>query len=193
MAGAGLRAVRGHRGAIIGFEVGFVDPHVGERRASLGDVVEMAFERVAPVRSFPSYKGQRNYPGYYYAATMDAHVMFESWLASRHRVLPRSCARVATAVQPCTDICRFTATVPVMLSAAVTASEPPDRHDIVALVSQYTTLWSAGSGRLRGNCPFCGSTAFGVRPAPGTGVFFCFRCGEGGDSVVFTAKIEGKR
>ncbi|WP_233304269.1 TnsA-like heteromeric transposase endonuclease subunit [Pseudonocardia terrae] len=40
----------------------------------------MPFERVAPVRSFPSYQGQRNYPGFYYAATLDAHVVFESWL-----------------------------------------------------------------------------------------------------------------
>jgi hypothetical protein len=38
------------------------------------------FERVAPVRSFPSFRGQVSFPGLYYAATMDAHVGFESWL-----------------------------------------------------------------------------------------------------------------
>ncbi|HEY4854308.1 MAG TPA: hypothetical protein VII22_26265 [Streptosporangiaceae bacterium] len=30
--------------------------------------------------SFPSFKRQKNFTGLYYAATMDAHVGFESWL-----------------------------------------------------------------------------------------------------------------
>ena len=38
------------------------------------------FERAAPVRSFPSFKRQKNFTGLYYAATMGAHVGFESWL-----------------------------------------------------------------------------------------------------------------
>lgn len=32
------------------------------------------------MRSFPSLKRQKNFTGLYYAATMDAHVGFESWL-----------------------------------------------------------------------------------------------------------------
>jgi hypothetical protein len=32
------------------------------------------------VRSFPSFRVQVSFPGLYYAATMDAHVGFESWL-----------------------------------------------------------------------------------------------------------------
>ncbi|WP_209666985.1 TnsA-like heteromeric transposase endonuclease subunit [Amycolatopsis magusensis] len=32
------------------------------------------------MRPFPSYRGRRNYPGFYYAATMNVHVPFESWL-----------------------------------------------------------------------------------------------------------------
>lgn len=32
------------------------------------------------MRSFPSFKRQKNFTGLYYAATMDAHVGFESWL-----------------------------------------------------------------------------------------------------------------
>jgi len=62
-----------------GFELGFV--HAGaERRLPLAEAVAVPFEQVAPVRSFPSYRGQRNYPGCYYAACLDAHVEFESWL-----------------------------------------------------------------------------------------------------------------
>jgi hypothetical protein len=38
------------------------------------------FEDVLPVRRFPSYKGQRNFPGSYFAACMGRHVGFESWL-----------------------------------------------------------------------------------------------------------------
>jgi hypothetical protein len=72
--------VCGGHGAQAGFEIGFLDPDAGETRAPLADVTQVAFERIAPVRSFPSYKGQRNFPGFYYSATMDAHVPFESWL-----------------------------------------------------------------------------------------------------------------
>ena len=32
------------------------------------------------MRAFPSYQGQRNFPGLWWAATMGCHVGFESWL-----------------------------------------------------------------------------------------------------------------
>ncbi|MGB6163351.1 MAG: TnsA-like heteromeric transposase endonuclease subunit [Pseudonocardiaceae bacterium] len=32
------------------------------------------------MRSFPSYRGQRNFPGLYFAACMGRHIGFESWL-----------------------------------------------------------------------------------------------------------------
>ncbi|MGH3677804.1 MAG: CHC2 zinc finger domain-containing protein [Mycobacterium sp.] len=41
---------------------------------------------------------------------------------------------------------------------------------------------------MRGVCPFCGSTAFRVRPGHGT--FHCFGCGDGGDGRMFATKIE---
>ena len=44
-------------------EVGYVDPDEGEVRRLFADASGMAFEKVLPVRSFPSYQGQRNYPG----------------------------------------------------------------------------------------------------------------------------------
>ncbi len=88
MAGGGLRAVDGGRSTSgsSGFEVGFTGMDGGETRMSLADAAAVPFERVRPVRSFPSYKGQCNYPGYYYYyyyyyyACLDAHVDFESWL-----------------------------------------------------------------------------------------------------------------
>jgi hypothetical protein len=42
-----------------------VDEQDGEVRMSLGDAAVAPFERAAQPRSFPVYKGQRNYPGLY--------------------------------------------------------------------------------------------------------------------------------
>jgi len=61
------------------FEVAFVADG-REIRQDLRDAAGVRFEDAPPVRRFPSYAGQRNYPGLYYAATMDRHVGFESWL-----------------------------------------------------------------------------------------------------------------
>ncbi|SOD88001.1 TnsA-like heteromeric transposase endonuclease subunit [Streptomyces sp. Ag109_G2-15] len=68
-----------------GFEVAWVQEGVEVRRP-LADVAEVAFEEVAPVREFPSYRGQRHFPGLYWAATMLRHVGFESWLERDHAI-----------------------------------------------------------------------------------------------------------
>ncbi len=44
-------------------------------------------ERAAPVRSFSSYRGQRNFPGLWWSATSGRHVGFESWLERDHAML----------------------------------------------------------------------------------------------------------
>ena len=51
-----------------------------ERQGPLASCWNARFEDVPPVRRFPSYKGQRNFPGLYFAACMGRHVGFESWL-----------------------------------------------------------------------------------------------------------------
>lgn len=75
-----LRVASGQAGLADGFELGFVDADGVERREPLGSAVEVAFEAVAPVRSFPSYRGQRHYPGLWWSSTTGEHVGFESWL-----------------------------------------------------------------------------------------------------------------
>jgi hypothetical protein len=77
-----LRALSGGGpGRTEAFELAFVDGDDGrEIRQCLADCAGLRFEDVPPARRFPSYAGQRNYPGLYYAATMDRHVAFESWL-----------------------------------------------------------------------------------------------------------------
>ena len=61
------------------FEVEFVESIGDIRKGLLAELWSTSFERVRPVRSFPSFRGQKSFPGLYYAATMDAHVGFESW------------------------------------------------------------------------------------------------------------------
>lgn len=51
-----------------------------EREGALTACWNARFEDVPPVRNFPSYQGQRNFPGLYFAACTGRHVGFESWL-----------------------------------------------------------------------------------------------------------------
>ena len=67
------------RGGDSCFGVEFVDDVGVRHKGPLAALWSTRFERVNQVRSFPSYRGQKNFTGLYYAATMDAHVGFESW------------------------------------------------------------------------------------------------------------------
>ena len=50
------------------------------QRMPLAQCFDVRFEDVAPARSFPSYRGQRNFPGWWWSSTMNRHVGYESWL-----------------------------------------------------------------------------------------------------------------
>ncbi|MFJ1895449.1 TnsA-like heteromeric transposase endonuclease subunit [Streptomyces sp. NPDC088115] len=58
-----------------------------ERRVPLARAARVRFEDGRPVREFPSYRGQRNYPGLYWSATAGTHVGYESWLERDHAML----------------------------------------------------------------------------------------------------------
>ena len=60
--------------------VEFVDVDGRLRREPLTDCAGAGFEVAPTVRSFPSYRGQRNWPGLWRSATMGDHVGYESWL-----------------------------------------------------------------------------------------------------------------
>lgn len=75
-----------------------------------------------------------------------------------------------------------------MLSTSAAAAEPPEPSLIVRVVGQHTTLRSMDGDRMHGLCPFCGSSAFRVRPRQGT--FYCFGCGAGGDAHMFSSQME---
>jgi hypothetical protein len=66
--------------ALADFEISYVDASCGEQRVSLTDGWAVRLEQCLPVRSFASYKGQRNHVGRWWTATAGAHVGYESWL-----------------------------------------------------------------------------------------------------------------
>lgn len=86
MGAGGLATAVVEPGAVGGaarFDLVFVES-VGagcaERRVPLLVGWSTRFEGVTPVRSFPSYRGQRSFSGWWWAATSGDHVGFESWL-----------------------------------------------------------------------------------------------------------------
>lgn len=68
------------------FELDFFD---GDRRRSvaLGAGWNARFEDVPPVRGFRWNKGDRSFPGWYYAVTTGGHVGYESWLERDRLIL----------------------------------------------------------------------------------------------------------
>ncbi|MEV5834617.1 TnsA-like heteromeric transposase endonuclease subunit [Nocardia sp. NPDC052112] len=57
-----------------------------ERRVPLVSLPEVLPELRRPVRTFPSYRGQRSFPGWYWSATQGQRIGFESWVERDHLV-----------------------------------------------------------------------------------------------------------
>ncbi|MER8085618.1 TnsA-like heteromeric transposase endonuclease subunit [Streptomyces sp. NPDC094048] len=57
------------------------------RRTALGAGWNVRFEDVPPVRGFRWSKGDRSFPGWYYAVTTGGHVGYESWLERGRLIL----------------------------------------------------------------------------------------------------------
>jgi hypothetical protein len=105
--------------SLAGFEVEYLDVGGTAQRGPLTQCWRVPFEAVAPARSFPSYRGQSHFPGWWWSATMGRHVGYESWLERDHAMLLDFDPRVtAFASQPfwlswragvgCVGICRIT-------------------------------------------------------------------------------------
>jgi hypothetical protein len=77
----------------VGFEVEYAEPGGRVARTGLDRLRRVDLGSCLPVRSFPSFKGQRNYPGWFWSSTMGRHVGFESWV---ERGLIRTIRRVIT-------------------------------------------------------------------------------------------------
>lgn len=68
-------------------ELSYMDAVRERWRRPLLDCVTARFEDVAPVRSFRWSRGERHFPGWYWAATTRRHIGFESWLERDRLVL----------------------------------------------------------------------------------------------------------
>lgn len=58
------------------------------------------------------------------------------------------------------------------------------------IVSQYVTLQRAGMGSLKGLCPFHDEKTASFNVTPDSGLWYCFGCQRGGDTIDFVMQIE---
>jgi len=65
-----------------------------------------------------------------------------------------------------------------------------ERSRIDEVVRDYVTLKTAGGGSLKGICPFHDEKSPSFHVTPSKGLWFCFGCNEGGDTVNFLQKID---
>lgn len=65
-----------------------------------------------------------------------------------------------------------------------------DAVPIDAVVSEYLQLRNAGGGNLKGLCPFHDEKSPSFQVSPSKGLFHCFGCQEGGDTIAFVQKID---
>ncbi|MEU0048381.1 DNA primase [Streptomyces sp. NPDC006309] len=65
-----------------------------------------------------------------------------------------------------------------------------DAVPIDAVVSEYLQLRSAGGGNLKGLCPFHDEKSPSFQVSPSKGLFHCFGCQEGGDTLTFVMKVD---
>jgi hypothetical protein len=69
------------------FDLEFVDESGARCREALPACLNVPFENVSPVRGFRWSKGTASFAGWWWSATMDRHVGFESWLERDHGML----------------------------------------------------------------------------------------------------------
>jgi hypothetical protein len=79
----------------------YVDDRDRRRTVALEDAAGFDFGLAKAFRKPPAYRGQRNFPGWWWSATTRSHVLYESWL-ERHHVIEadRDARVVAISGQP---------------------------------------------------------------------------------------------
>ncbi|MDX2706185.1 DNA primase [Streptomyces sp. PA03-6a] len=65
-----------------------------------------------------------------------------------------------------------------------------DAVPIDAVVSEYLQLRNAGGGNLKGLCPFHDEKSPSFHVSPSKGLYHCFGCQEGGDTLDFVMKVD---
>jgi hypothetical protein len=83
-----LRGVEGGGPSVVdGFQLSYRSARNTIERTTIEAAVDLPLEDVHMVRRPPKYKGQRNFPGFYYAASNARLLGYESWLERRHLTL----------------------------------------------------------------------------------------------------------
>jgi len=59
-------------------------PSHRKRSVALEDAALLDFGQVKAFRRPPAYRGQRNFPGWWWSVTTKSHVAYESWLERRY-------------------------------------------------------------------------------------------------------------
>jgi hypothetical protein len=67
-----------------GIQLAYADDCGRRRVVALDDAALLDFGQVKAFRKPPAYRGQRNFPGWWWSATTRAHVLYESWLERHH-------------------------------------------------------------------------------------------------------------
>ncbi|TWP34067.1 DNA primase [Leekyejoonella antrihumi] len=65
-----------------------------------------------------------------------------------------------------------------------------ERASLEDVVREHVTLKSAGSGSLKGLCPFHDEKTPSFQISPARGAYHCFGCGKGGDVISFVMEVE---
>lgn len=65
-----------------------------------------------------------------------------------------------------------------------------DAVPIDVVVCEYLQLRGAGGGNLKGLCPFHDEKSPSFQVSPAKGLYYCFGCQEGGDTLDFVMKLE---
>jgi hypothetical protein len=67
-----------------GVELVYADNRDRQHTIGLKDVAPLDFGSAKPFRKPPAYRGQRNFPGWWWSATTRSHIAYESWLERHH-------------------------------------------------------------------------------------------------------------
>lgn len=67
-----------------GIQLVYTDDRGRRHAIALDEARTVDFGRTQPSRELPAYRGQRNFPGWWWSVTTRSHVVYESWLQRHH-------------------------------------------------------------------------------------------------------------
>jgi hypothetical protein len=78
-----------------GIQLAYADDRGLRHAIAIEGATSVDFDRIRAVRRLPAYRGQRNFPGWWWSATTRSHVVYESWLERHHIIEADRDVRVA--------------------------------------------------------------------------------------------------